>query len=98
MNRENFQEAIQSIATLTFEDSKLNAAKNCINSNELTSAQVKEIMALFNFDDSKIEFAEYAFSMVSDKENYHLVKEIFESDKSKDKLSSFLKESHGWYD
>ena len=54
-------------------------------------------MEAFNFEQSRIEFAEIALQRVTDQENFKIVNEIFECDSSKEKMDALLKTASGWY-
>ena len=97
MEIELFKSALQNITSKVFEDDKLQAAKELINSSVLTAVQVRQIMENFNFENSKVDFAAYAFPMISDKQNFNVVQEIFEHESSKNQINDFLKTAHGWY-
>ncbi|MDI3545008.1 MAG: hypothetical protein PWP68_425 [Rikenellaceae bacterium] len=90
MNPEDFASAKASISSKSFEDSKLTLAKQIAASNHLTSKQVKEIMQLFSFEDSKLDFAKYAYKFVYDPNNYYIVNDAFKFSSSIDELNEFI--------
>lgn len=90
MNPEDFASAKASISSKSFEDSKLTLAKQIAASNHLTSKQVKEIMQLFSFEDSKLDFAKYAYKFVYDPNNYYIVNDTFKFSSSIDELNEFI--------
>jgi hypothetical protein len=85
-----FQSMKRSISTKTFEESKLTLAKQVINNNCLFSDQVLEIMQLFTFEDSKLDFAKYAYSRTYDIGNYYKVNDAFTFESSIDELNAFI--------
>lgn len=91
MSPEDFASAKASISSKSFEDSKLTLAKQIAASNHLTSKQVKEIMQLFSFEDSKLDFAKYAYKYVYDPNNYYIVNDAFKFSSSIDELNEFIK-------
>jgi hypothetical protein len=91
MDANEFLTAKQSIASKSFEDSKLTLAKQIASSNCLLSSQVKEIMQLFSFEDSRIEFAKYAYKYTYDKKNYYQINDAFKFESSIDELNEYLK-------
>lgn len=91
MSTEDFASAKASISSKSFEDSKLTLAKQIAASNHLTSKQVKEIMQLFSFEDSKLDFAKYAYKYVYDPNNYYIVNDAFKFSSSIDELNEFIK-------
>lgn len=86
----DFKDVKQTIASKSFEDSKLNIAKQVTSSNCLFSSEVKEIMDLFNFEDSRLEFAKFAYRYTFDVGNYYKVNEAFRFESSIDELSKFI--------
>lgn len=90
MSPEDFASAKASISSKSFEDSKLTLAKQIAASNHLTSKQVKEIMQLFSFEDSKLDFAKFAYKYVYDPNNYYIVNDAFKFSSSIDELNEFI--------
>ncbi len=74
----------------SFEDSKMTIAKQATRGKCLNAAQVKEIMALFSFEESKLEYAKYAYDFTFDQDNYYLVNDAFTFESSIDDLNQYL--------
>lgn len=89
MSREDFGDAKESIRSKTFEDSKLTIAKQIIGSNCLLSSQVKEIMLLFTYEDTRLEFAKFAYGYTLDIGNYYKVNDAFTYESSIDDLNRY---------
>jgi len=90
MQPADFDQAKQSIRSKSFEDSKLTIAKQIINTNCLLSTQVKEIMLLFSFEDTRLELAKYAYGYTLDIGNYYKVNDAFTFESSIDELNSYI--------
>jgi len=90
MKDADFQSAKQSIASKSFEDSKLTTAKQIVSANCVLSSQVKEIMDLFGYENTRIEFAKFAYKYTYDKNNYYKVNEGFKFETSIDELNEYL--------
>lgn len=90
MDQQSFMNVKQSIASKTFEDSKLTVAKQVINSNCLLSSQVKEIMMLFTFEDTRLELAKYAYGHTYDIGNYYQLNDAFTFESSIDELNEYI--------
>jgi len=86
----DFANALNSIKTKDFESSKLTVAKQIANSNCLTANQVKQIIAQFDFENTKLEFAKFAYTHTYDPENYYIVNDEFSFSTSIDKLNSYI--------
>lgn len=90
MSAGDFSDAKASIKKQTFADSQMKVAKQIFNSNCLTSAQVKEIMMLFTFEENKLEFAKYAYGRTFDLGNYYKVNDAFTFSSSVDELNEYI--------
>jgi len=86
-----FTEAKQSIESKDFEDSKLTLAKQVGGARCFTVDQVKGVMGLFSFEDSKLDFAKFAYERTFDIDNYYKVNDAFTFDGSIDDLNAFIK-------
>lgn len=85
-------EAIRStLASESFDSTRLGTAKQIVSSNPLSAAQITEICKLFSFESNRLEFAKYAYPYCVDKNMYFLVNTSFSYDSSKRELDSFLK-------
>lgn len=93
MNSRDFEQAKETLKKDWFESSRLSSAKTIMDANYFTTAQVKELMQLFTFDDKKLEIAKYAYRKTVDKNNYYLLSELLTFSSSKDELARFIRES-----
>lgn len=91
MNRADFEEAKNTIRTKSFEDSKLTIAKQIIGSNCLLSGQVKEILMLFTYESTKLDFAKFAYRYTLDQGNYFKINDVFTFESSIQELDEFIK-------
>ena len=90
MAQSDFEQAKSSINSKTFEDSKLTIAKQIVQSNCLLSSQVREIMLLFTFEDTRLEFAKFAYAYTLDLGNYYKVNDAFTFESSIDELNRYV--------
>ncbi|MEI6822548.1 MAG: DUF4476 domain-containing protein [Bacteroidota bacterium] len=90
MTHESFQNVKQSIASKSFEDTKLTIAKQVLNNNCLLTSQVKEILLLFSFENTKLDFAKYAYSYTYDIGNYYMLNDAFQFESSINDLNKFI--------
>jgi hypothetical protein len=61
-----------------------------ISANCLFCSQVKEIMLLFSFEASKLEFAKFAYPYVFDQGNYFKLNDAFTFESSIEELNNFI--------
>lgn len=73
---------------------RMEAAKESFKKEKLTTTQVCTVMDWFSFESSKVEFAEWAYPNVSDKQNYSKVKSKITNKTYKDEFDSFLKKKN----
>ncbi|MCX6257400.1 MAG: DUF4476 domain-containing protein [Bacteroidia bacterium] len=90
MSPNDFESAKQSISSKSFEDSKLTIAKQIINSNCMLTTQVKQIMILFTFEATRLDFAKYAYTRTFDQNNYFKVNDAFTFESSIDELNQYI--------
>lgn len=90
MHPSDFQSVKQSIASKTFDDTRLTIAKQVISSNCLLSDQVKEIMLLFTFEDTRLELAKHAYGYTFDIGNYYRLNDAFDFESSIEELNEFI--------
>jgi hypothetical protein len=94
MSHDDFESLKNSISSKSFEDSKLEIAKQVVASNCLLCSQVREIMKLFSFEDSKLTFAKYAYGHTYDTGNYFKVNDAFSFESSIDELNKYISAYH----
>lgn len=85
-----FSQLKQSIASKPFEDTRLQIAKQAIRGNCMSTYQVKELMELFTFEGTKLDFAKHCYDAVYDVENYFLVNDAFTFSSSIDDLNAYI--------
>lgn len=90
MSETDFRAAKNSISSGSFEDTKSSTFKQIVSSKCVNTKQVKEMLQLFTFEETKLEMAKYAYSYVADPSNYYTINDIFTFDSSKDELSNYV--------
>ena len=90
MSETDFNSAKESIASKSFSDSKLTLAKQITNSNCLTSNQAKQIIQLFDFEATRLEYAKFAYGHTYDIGNYYQVNDAFDFESSIDELNKYI--------
>ncbi|MEO5644209.1 MAG: DUF4476 domain-containing protein [Bacteroidia bacterium] len=93
MGSSDFENAKKSVSGQSFEDQKLKIAKQVLNTNCMSCAQVKEIMSLFSFEETKLDWAKFAYGKTTDFNNYYQLNDGFTYSSSVDDLNSYI-ESH----
>jgi hypothetical protein len=90
MMQQDFESMKSSINSKSFEESKLTIAKQILNTNCMLAGQVKEIMMLFSFEDTRLDYAKYAYGRTYDIGNYYKVNDAFTFESSIDDLNAYI--------
>ncbi|MCF6351184.1 MAG: DUF4476 domain-containing protein [Flavobacteriaceae bacterium] len=90
LNNTDFNDAFDLIKSKSFSDSKLILAKQITKSNCLTVIQIKKITTLFTFEDTKLEFAKYAYHFCYNPESYWKINGAFSYESSIEELNEFI--------
>jgi hypothetical protein len=90
MSSADFSNAKSSIEKQSFSDSRYKTAQTITRNNCLSTAQVKEIMKLFSFEQTKLDYAKFAYDFTTDKRNYYMVNDEFSFSSSSDDMNDFL--------
>ena len=65
-------------------------AKQITKTHCLSADQVKQVMELFSFEASKLDFAKYAYDFCWEKNNYFQVNEAFDFESSISELDAYI--------
>ena len=90
MSTTEFADVKKSIEAKSFEDSKMTLAKQVGSNRCFTVDQVKGLMALFSFEDSRLDIAKFAYDRTFDIDNYYQVNDAFTFESSIDDLNSYI--------
>lgn len=91
MESADFNSAKASISSKSFEDSKMTVAKQVTENNCLSTAQIMEVMSLFSFEESKLDFAKFAYDYTTEKNKYYKINDAFTYSTSIDELQAYTK-------
>ena len=86
-----FQVEMKKIKLHDFEEAKKEATEEFLVVNCFTSAQIKILLSNLIFEEHKLELAKKAYAYVTDKDNFVIIKSIFEFDDAKDELTEYIK-------
>lgn len=90
MNSGNFSNALNTIKNQSFEEGKLKTAKQVAGGNCLNTAQIVQICKLFGFEESKLDFAKFAYDHCTEPNNYFNVNNVFSFSSSSDDLNDYV--------
>lgn len=86
-----FEGMLTAVGDKAFEDARMSTAKTTANNRCFTAEQVKQLMDLFHFEDSRLDFAKFAYDRTHDIGNYHKVKEAFRFESSVEELDKYIR-------
>lgn len=79
-----------SIASKTWDETRLSQAKTIIANNCLTSAQVRDVVKLMGWEQTRLDLAKFAYGYTFDLGNYYKVNDAFEWEQSITELNQFI--------
>ena len=88
----DFQSYVKAIQSKGFEDAKLATAKAPLSSAYFTADQIRQVMTLFGFEETRVQFATLARPRCTDPANYYQVYEAFQFESSIEELQEALGE------
>jgi hypothetical protein len=91
MSDHEFNRAMQSLRNEWFENNKLQKAKQIVDANFMTTAQVKEMVLQFGFENNKLELAKYAYRRTTDQRNYYIIGDAFSFSSSRQELDRYIR-------
>jgi len=92
MDKGDFDQFKQSLSSKNFEDSKLTLAKQVAETNCLTCSQIREILTLFSYESTRLEFAKWVFPKVYDPGNYFKLNDAFKFESSVEELDQYIRQ------
>jgi Domain of unknown function (DUF4476) len=81
----------QYIRKESFDDRRINIAKQAAGNNNFSTTQVRDLMSIFSFDESKLDVAKYFYNRTVDRNNYYQLTDALSFADSKDKLLAFIR-------
>lgn len=90
MPSSNYQSMVNSIKSKSFESDMLTIAKQATKVNCPTTNQILGVMKLFSFEESKLDYAKFAYQFCFNKNDYYQVNDGFTFSGSIDELNSFI--------
>ena len=90
MNANDFTSALATIKKQGFDDTRLKTAKQIAQSNCLNTNQIVAICKIFGFEDSKLDFAKFAYDACVEPKNYFKVNDVFSFSASVDELTDYI--------
>jgi hypothetical protein len=93
MSDRMFLQLKQTISRASFDEEKVNLVKAALGDDFLSSSQVKDLLAYYPFEKTKLDVAKYCYRYTSDASNYYAVADAFTFSSSKSELLAFIQQN-----
>ncbi len=90
MEVSDFQEAKRTVSSKTWDETRLSLAKQIVASNCLFADQVRDMVQLMEWEETKLDFAKFAYDYTYDIGNYFKVSQAFEWEDSTEELNRYI--------
>jgi hypothetical protein len=90
MTSSTFDALTSQLKKQSFEDNKLQIIRQVLASNCISTAQVKQLVVEFTFEENKLKVAKICYKKTTDKGNYFTLNDSFSFSSSADELNEFL--------
>lgn len=91
LSSEDFEALKHKLKGLALESHKLERAKIIVDRSKISAMQVKQINDLFELEETRLDFAQYAYSKTLNPQDYSIVREALTKTTSKYALDRFIK-------
>jgi hypothetical protein len=92
MDEMTFDRLRDNVRAQSFEDTKQNTAKQAISYYCVSSAQARQILKLFSFEQTRLEFAKWVYDYTYDPQNFYQVNDVFDFSMSVDELQEYIRQ------
>jgi hypothetical protein len=75
----------------SFDDRRINMAKQAAGNSYFSTSQVRDLMSMFSFDDGKLDVAKYFYNRTVDRNNYYQLTDALSFANSKEALLAFIR-------
>lgn len=93
LSSEDFEALKKKLKGLALESHRLERAKTIVDRSKVSAMQVKQINELFELEETRLDFAQYAYPKTLNPEAYEIVRASLDKSTSKYTLDRFIKEN-----
>lgn len=86
----DFDALLNTVRQQSFDQTRLTIAKQAIEDRMLNTNQVADLMRLFSFESTKLDFAKYAYQHTADRDRYYVINNEFSFSSSIDELVNYI--------
>ena len=90
MSNSEFNRILLQVKQKTFEDAKLEFAKQQIRTRCFSASQIKKLLGTLDFEDNKLDLAKYSYNYTYDLDNFKTILTEFYLKSSRDELSRYI--------
>jgi hypothetical protein len=90
MSSSDFSSALTSVKNQGFDETRLKSAKQIAGSNCLNTSQIKQLCQVFGFEETKLDFAKFAYDHCTEPNNYFKINDVFGFSSSVDELNDYV--------
>ena len=94
MATKDFSNALGTVKNQGFDETRLKTAKQIAAANCLSVNQIVQIANVFGFEESKLDFAKFAYDYCVEPKNYFNLNNIFSFSSSVDELTDYIQNKH----
>lgn len=91
MNNYDVDLLTESMRRKSFDNAKLDIAKQALSNQLILAEDAKKIMQQFTFENNRLDFAKYVYDKVYDQQNFYRIYDAFEFDSSINEMQRWLK-------
>jgi len=91
ISKQDLDNFLKKLQEKTFDDTKEIMVRQFIKTNCISSSQLVLILQHFDYEDTKLSVAKFAYSYIYDKNNYYLINSAFEYSSSVNKLNKYIR-------
>ena len=92
LSSDDFEALKKKLKGLALESHRLDRAKTIVDRSKVSAMQVKQINELFELEETRLDFAQYAYTKTLNTEDYNIVRDGLNKSTSKYALDRFIKE------
>jgi len=86
----DFSSALSTVKNQGFDETRLKTAKQIAGGNCLSTNQISEICKVFGFEETKLDFAKFAYDHCTEPKNYFKINNVFGFSSSVDDLTDYI--------
>jgi hypothetical protein len=87
----DFNNMKQFVRKEAFDDRRMNIVRQAAGRSNFSTAQVRDLMGIFSFDEGKLDLAKYLYNNTIDRNNYYQLSDALTFASSKDALLEYIR-------